>query len=333
MKILKRCALLVVGLALLTAGNTIQQGNVRLERAPYAGLANLRAKELRQQIALAAPGDVIRVAAGLFNFGNTTLQFPPGVTIIGEGGDQTTFLSIKDNRVGGVSCAFEGPVSGTTTIRGVKFQHDFPLGNEGQCIGFGNGQGDKHPTLILEDFEVVGRVWPVYYWAKPGCTITLRRGTVRGAGTLLANFSSGGPNCYIDAYDLMLINDPTRVAAPGRGFQFPSSAFGVATGRTRADRCIVEMTGDSGVCKVLRLASVFNPHVEGGPPSVELYDVHNKFIPNGAVSCFDLDNQVYSGRPYGSFLHRGGSGSAPDGSFTEATEHWPTEYDKKPPPP
>jgi hypothetical protein len=295
---------------------------------PAGESALAKARMVERAFKFARPGDVVTIEPGTFDFGNGGPYYLPPCLVTGSGRGVTILKSEKlidaDGVTPGQSEGVSFALQDRTTLEDCSLiTTPFNSSQDGGCVGFVSTTTNAHATV--ENCDIQANDWAVYNWS-PGNSLMLADSTITSGRVCIAAEDSGAGQNF-DIVRCKLIGDASLSSSTGdTSDQTTGGVFGVVArgGLVQLTDCDISLKGRASTgpawtprtCGVTDLGGANdNP---AGVDQIVLSNVKCTIDPNGCdpSQCFDLDLK-YS-YVQAQLQVTGGSGSAPDGTFTKS---------------
>jgi hypothetical protein len=149
--------------------------------------------EFRTRWAEVVPGDIVIMADGVYDFGNSqNIKFPDGVELRAMNYGAVLFLSQFVWNVN-VGCSFD--MGNGNTVRGIAFVNNISPTIQGVTIGYGiiTPPITANSSCVFEHCSADGTVFSLYNWSGLNNFITWSGGRITaGRRTVFTGSSSGG---------------------------------------------------------------------------------------------------------------------------------------------
>ena len=300
--------------------------NTALPRSIQRAKRLMKAKMLERAFKFAMPGDVVTIEPGTFDFGTTGPYYLPPCLVTGSGRGVTILKSEKMINADGVTPGQSEGVSfalqdGTTIEDCTLITTPANSSQDGGCIGFVATTTNAHATVLNCDIQA--NDWAIYDWS-PGNSLILADSTITSGRVCIAAEDSGAGQNF-DIERCKLIGDASLSSSTGAtSDQTTGGVFGVVArgGKVQLIDCEISLKGraSTGPAWTPRTCGVTDVGGANDYPAtidtIVLSNLKCSIDPNGCdpTQCFDLDLK-YS-YVQAQLQVTGGSGSAPDGTFT-----------------
>jgi hypothetical protein len=285
-----------------------------------------KAQAMRNAFAqLVRPGDAILQGYGDFDWSDSDVQFPAGVTIRGMGRGLTRNFSSWFDWDGIKRVAFKLGDGTKLQQMSMKQVSTEPLGVDGICVGF----AAPNLSATLRDVDIWGREWALYGW-QPDCNLLCEDFTITGGRVCVASENSGDGQNFNLRRGTIIGDMSLSQSGPSLDVSNPRNGgvFGVVHrgGLLTLDDVRIKIKGAASTAAQPmppRACAITDTGGDNSGPSgntaMELFNVWSTVDPNGCDPdrCFDLDIQTDYVRP-NVRVAPNCWGGAPDGTLSRS---------------